>query len=147
MTIDEYETRIAALGFTTRQKWAEYIGVSRVTHYRHLNHPEGPPKYLRLIVELLEACPSMNPNIANPNTLARLSPHTDFVGEPIHEGDTIQHPSGQKGVVKYVYTPRACPSSNWKVDYDGPPYSALGLQVGDKGRAVIFEKNPDAGRS
>lgn len=73
MAVDEYEKRIAALGFAVPTPgvprpagvitWPEYVGIDRTTHYRHVNRPEGPPKYLRLIVELLEACPSMNPNI------------------------------------------------------------------------------------
>lgn len=72
MTPDQYVERIAALGFTVPLSgvrrdeadvvWYEWVGVDRTTHYRHINRPEGPPRYLRLIVELLEACPSMNPN-------------------------------------------------------------------------------------
>ena len=62
MTPEEYETRIAALGFESGAAWAEYVGIDRTTHFRHLQREDGPPLYLQLIVQMLEMLPDMNPN-------------------------------------------------------------------------------------
>jgi hypothetical protein len=66
------------------------------------------------------------------------APWSDFGGNPIHDGDTIRHPSGEVGRV--VYRPEgATEHDRWKVDYEnGSPLSSLSLQVGGKGMAVVF---------
>ena len=121
MTPKDYEQRIAALGFASGSDWADYVGIDRTTHFRHLRGTHPVPKALQLIVGFLEA---------------EACPFKDYAGNTIKHGDTIRHPSGQTGVV------RRCPIADfdlWRVDYDGAPYSALSLQVGDKGQAVVVE--------
>jgi hypothetical protein len=68
----------------------------------------------------------------------RLAPWRDYHGKPIHEGDTIEHPSGERGVVVFL-AEEADPGDAWRVRYsDGPGgLSRLGLQIGNKGRAVV----------
>lgn len=67
------------------------------------------------------------------------APWIDFAGETIHEGDTIQHPSGESGTV--VFHPgREDVSDQWMVDYGDGISSRLILQVGEKGRAVCVRK-------
>lgn len=72
----------------------------------------------------------------------RLAPWTDYAGGPIHEGDTIQHPScNSKGIVVYDPTGKNIHDC-WKVRYEeeeGYP-SRLSLQIGDKGRAIVITK-------
>ncbi len=65
------------------------------------------------------------------------APWPDFAGQPIYEGDVIQHPeSGEAGRV--VFLPNeADPSDAWRVDYGTGTLSRLCLQIGDKGRAVV----------
>jgi len=67
------------------------------------------------------------------------APWRDFAGTDIYEGDVLIHPSGERG--KVVYLPyKDDDHTRWRVDYgDGGPYSSLGLQIGDKGRAVVIE--------
>lgn len=130
MTPHEYEKRIADLGFESGTAWAEYVGIDRTTHYRHLNREDGPPLYLQRIVELLEAYPE-----ANPNTL--VAPWTDYAGNPIKDGDVIKHPSGQTGVVRRVAPIKEPESDLWYVNYGSTPMSRLCLQIGDKGQAVV----------
>lgn len=60
-------------------------------------------------------------------------PFNDFVGNPIHEGDTIVHPNGDTGVV--VFDPEF--HCQWCVDYGDGFSSPLFLQVNEKGRAVV----------
>jgi len=71
----------------------------------------------------------------------RKAPWADFAGVDIYEGDTILHPDGTRGVVVFVdgETERTdCKDYGWKVDYqDGSPFVFLGLQIGDKGQAVV----------
>ena len=134
MTPENYEHRIAALGFENGTAWADFVGIDRATHYRHLQRDDGPPKYLQHIVTMLELLPDLNPN-----TPVRLCPFTDFAGNPIKDGDVIKHPSGQTGVVRRV-DPISEPETDlWRVDYGSPPLSRLCLQIGDKGRAVVVE--------
>lgn len=73
MTPEIYEHRITALGFENGTAWAEFVGIDRATHYRHLQREGGPPKYLQHIVTMLELLPDLNPN-----TPVRLCPFTDF---------------------------------------------------------------------
>jgi hypothetical protein len=71
-------------------------------------------------------------------TTSRTAPWPDFQGQPIHEGDTIQHPvSGQSGRVLFLQDEEE-PANAWRVDYgDGKLLSRLCLQIGEKGRAVV----------
>ena len=66
----------------------------------------------------------------------RVAPWKDFSGNTICEGDTIRHPSGQKGMVFYQARSAQKKEDNWLVQYDGGSPSRLCLQIGDKGRAV-----------
>lgn len=77
--------------------------------------------------------------------MRRTAPWPDFAGNPIREGDFIGHLSGEVGRV--LYQPEhAEPPDRWRVDYgDGGPVSRLGLQIGDKGRAVVGKRD-SAGR-
>lgn len=68
--------------------------------------------------------------------MARTAPWKDFNGNPIHEFDVIEHPSGERGTVIF-WAAQTGASNQWRVDYgDGIP-SRLSLQIGEKGRAVV----------
>ena len=83
---------------------------------------------------------------ANPADVAKLkasmqaarttAPWPDFAGNPIHEGDVIAHPSGERGRVVLLAGERD-PGDQWRVDYGTGDLSRLCLQIGDKGRAVV----------
>lgn len=63
-----------------------------------------------------------------------LAPWTDFVGNPIHDGDTIEHPtSKERGIVVYL------PELAWRVNYKDGIGLALILQVGAKGQGVVVK--------
>ncbi len=66
------------------------------------------------------------------------APWPDYAGNEIHEGDRIQHPSGEVGVVVHLADEHE-PEDQWRVDYGDGTLSRLCLQVGDKGRAVKVE--------
>lgn len=61
MTPEQYESRIADLGFETGAAWAEYAGIDRATHHRHVSE-DRIPRALQLLVEMLEVTPEKNPN-------------------------------------------------------------------------------------
>lgn len=66
------------------------------------------------------------------------SPYTDYLNCEIFEGDLIQHPSGEKGLV--VFEGRSDnDSDNWLILYEDGIKSRLCLQVGDKGQAYVVE--------
>ena len=71
----------------------------------------------------------------------REAPWTDYAGATIHEGDTIRHPSGEQGTVKFLegYT---FPSDQWRVEYEGSDgiLLRLCLEIGDKGQAIVMEQ-------
>ena len=67
------------------------------------------------------------------------APWTDFNGNEIFEGSTIQHPSGEKGIV--FSTEDEHPSDKWRVRYEDGTELRLCLQVGDKGQAVVIPPN------
>ena len=134
MTPEQYEQRIAALGFENGAAWAEFVGINRATHYRHLQRKKGPPKYLQHVANMLELLPDLNPN-------KPYSPFTDFNGDAIREGDTIRHPSGETGVVVRLQAIQEPASELWRVDYGRPPLLRLSLQVGKKGRAVVVKES------
>lgn len=65
----------------------------------------------------------------------RKVPWTDFAGNALYEGDMIQHPSGERGLIvfKEEYDN---PPDQWRVEYGKDSISRLCLQIGDKGQAV-----------
>ena len=64
------------------------------------------------------------------------APWPDFDGKEIHEGDTIEHPLGERGTVVFL-SHESDPGDQWRVDYGTAGLSRLCLQIGDKGRAVV----------
>jgi len=64
----------------------------------------------------------------------KIAPWKDYVGNEIHIGDIIEHPSGENGVVVFVQAVDVL--DRWFVDY-GDRKSRLCLQIGDKGQAVV----------
>jgi hypothetical protein len=77
---------------------------------------------------------------------ASKAPWPDFTGHDIHEGDTIEHPSGERGTVVFL-AHEADPGDQWRVDYGGGNLSRLCLQIGDKGRAVVTPNAQVQGRA
>jgi hypothetical protein len=72
------------------------------------------------------------------------APWSDFTGNPIHEGDIIEHPSGERGKVVFRRN-ETDPADQWRVDYGYPGHaSRLCLQVGDKGQAVVIERSDNS---
>lgn len=67
----------------------------------------------------------------------RKAPWPDYAGRPIYEGDTVEHPSGDRGIVRF-FEAYESQSDQWRVDYGDLPIALrLCLQIGDKGRAVV----------
>lgn len=64
------------------------------------------------------------------------APWKDFAGNDIFEGDTIIHPSGESGVVRYRQAD-CYVQDRWRVDYGDGRLSRLCLQIGDRGRAQV----------
>jgi hypothetical protein len=73
----------------------------------------------------------------------RIAPWPDYAGNVIHEGDTIVHPSGERGRVEfddsYIHE-----TGKWRVRYGDNPAEAqaLCLQIGDRGMAVVTSDPP-----
>lgn len=68
-----------------------------------------------------------------------VAPWPDYAGNPIHEGDSLQHPaSGEVGVV-FVRRDELDPILRWRVRYEPEDRGGfhLCLQVDDKGQAVV----------
>ena len=70
------------------------------------------------------------------------APWPDFAGNPIHEGDTIRHPSGEEGRVLFFEGLDITDNLGdaWRVDYGTGYVLRLCLQIGDKGQAVVVKK-------
>lgn len=66
------------------------------------------------------------------------SPYRDYYNHEIFEGDLIQHPSGEKGIVIFEERTES-DSDNWLIKYEDGIKSRLCLQVGDKGQAYAVE--------
>ena len=65
------------------------------------------------------------------------APWTDYEGNYIYDGDTIRHPDGRTGTVKFDKCSRSDRlEDQWVVDYGEGQCSRLCLQVGGKGQAV-----------
>lgn len=71
-------------------------------------------------------------------TMKRKAPWKDFDGNDIYEGDSLRHPSGERGVVCF-WPDENAPSDQWRVFYaeHGAMHSRLCLQIGDKGCGVV----------
>jgi hypothetical protein len=67
---------------------------------------------------------------------AKVAPWPDFFGNDIHDGDEIKHPSGETGKVILIPNEEDV-HRQWRVDYGEGFLSALSLQIGDKGQAVV----------
>lgn len=63
------------------------------------------------------------------------APWKDYEGNDIYDGNTIIHPSGQRGVVVF-HRGRDGATNQWVVNY-GDIESRLFLQIQDKGRGVV----------
>ena len=76
--------------------------------------------------------------------MKRKAPWTDFDGNDIYEGDTIAHPSGDRGNVYFLPDENA-PTDQWRVFYAeyGAHHSRLCLQVGFRGRAVVLSSDTE----
>lgn len=77
-----------------------------------------------------------------------LAPWPDFNGLPIHHGDRLVHPDGSEFVA--VKLPGYADDSDaWRAIYDGVSVpSRLGLQIGDKGRAIVRQSaSQDSGHA
>lgn len=102
----------------------------------------GPGNYTAAIVEFHDGTVSMVPVhlIRFLDVQRRLAPWSDFAGQPVHEGDTIEHPTGQRGVVEF-WPLELDDGDAWRVRYvDDPDHlSRLCLQLGDKGMAVVVK--------
>jgi len=72
----------------------------------------------------------------------RTAPWPDYAGQPIHEGDVIQHPSGERGTVVFL-AHESDLGNQWRVDYGTSDLSRLCIQIGDKGRAVVRNAPPE----
>lgn len=76
----------------------------------------------------------------------RLAPWTDYAGQQIYEGDTIVHPAGERGIVKFL-PEHDNAADQWRVDYGAGALSRLMLQIGDKGQAAILVAAPPTASS
>jgi hypothetical protein len=72
-------------------------------------------------------------------------PWPDFNGNDIYEGDVIQHPSGERGTVVFLRGEDTF-GDPWKVDYGSTGMSALFLQIGERGRAVVVKPSMERNR-
>lgn len=69
----------------------------------------------------------------------RQVPWTDFEGNPLKEGDVIQHPEGDPEwqTATIVFDEGKEGPLAWRAVYKGGESLWLGNQIGDKGRAVL----------
>ncbi|HCV3097136.1 hypothetical protein ACSVHQ_06255 [Acinetobacter nosocomialis] len=74
----------------------------------------------------------------NIEEIRKKAPYKDYLNHEIFEGDLIQHPSGEKGIV--VFEERTENNSdNWLIQYEDGIKSRLCLQVGDKGQGIVMK--------
>lgn len=69
--------------------------------------------------------------------MSRLAPWPDFAGNPVHEGDYIEHPNGDSARVVFSLDPKHDGVSRWRAVYANDESLWLGNQIGDKGRAAV----------
>ena len=72
------------------------------------------------------------------------APWPDFQGHDIHDGDMIEHPSGERGTVVFL-AKETEPSDQWRVFYGDGYASRLCLQIGDKGQAAVVPNDQAIG--
>lgn len=75
--------------------------------------------------------------------MSEKSPWPDFNGNNIFEGDTVQHPSGESGVV-VIRNERGDIHDRWFVRYQDGVESRLALQIGERGQAVVVPSTSPA---
>ncbi|MNQ49919.1 hypothetical protein D3C85_638410 [compost metagenome] len=99
-------------------------------------HAIGVALGLTVGADLITACvPAINSAI-----LGEKAPWPDFAGQIIRHGDRLAHPDGNSFIA--VKLKGHTDSAAWRAVYDREPHgrtSSLGLQIGDKGRAVVIE--------
>lgn len=61
MTPQDYKNRITALGFSGAA-WARFVGIDRVTHFRHTKGDRATPQVLINVLGWLESGKLKNPN-------------------------------------------------------------------------------------
>jgi hypothetical protein len=66
------------------------------------------------------------------------APWKDYEGKDIFDGNIIRHPDGTEGVVKLIGV------QTWRVDYGGGKLSRLSLQIGNKGQAVVINRQQNS---
>ncbi len=72
------------------------------------------------------------------------APWADWAGFPLQAGDTIVHPTGERGVVLY-WPNETDPSDRWRVAYEGSlQISRLSLQVSGNGMALLADRDTAA---
>lgn len=119
----------AGINYPTPENWqGEAVGsiiqrfsLDQVTHWRPL---PDPPSW--------QAATTTKA----PPRRQRKAPWSDYAGQAIHEGDVIEHPSGERGMVVFL-AQEAHPEDQWRVDYGYTGMSRLILQVDLKGMAVV----------
>ena len=67
----------------------------------------------------------------------KLAPWPDYEGNPIREGDTLIHPSGEFGTVIFKKIRGPDEQNQWLLEYGPDNFSRLCLQIGSKGRALV----------
>jgi hypothetical protein len=74
--------------------------------------------------------------------MKRKAPWQDFAGNDIHEGDIIEHPSGERARVCF-WEDQPKSTEQWRAFYEAwGHHSRLCLQIGDKGQAVVIQPDP-----
>lgn len=100
---------------------------------------DGNPKFYTIFPcdELVEQVEETQPApAADPER--RKAPWPDFAGNPIFEGDWIRHPDGHRARVRFEPRSTGSPGfAEWRCDYECGDELPLGLQIGDKGQAVV----------
>lgn len=72
--------------------------------------------------------------------IIRKAPWPDDAGNDLFEGDTIEHPSGEKGVIEFREDRRRA-ADQWFVNYGDGIESRLCIQLGGRGQAVKSNKS------
>lgn len=76
--------------------------------------------------------------------MRRKAPWPDFKGNDIYEGDIIEHPDGERGIVTVVPADAGKGINyEWKSVYDDGYVLWLGSQIDDKGMAVVVPNVDD----
>lgn len=75
-----------------------------------------------------------------------IAPWPDFLGQPIHHGDRLQHTYGQ-GFIAVRLEGHAEEGDAWRAIYDDATVSRLCLQIGDKGQARVVQHADRAERA